>query len=158
MKRLIMGCGQTFKDNKEAVRLDINKDHKPDVVWDLNKHPLPFKDETFSDIQAHAILEHLGTQGDAKFFFDEFSEYWRILKPLGTFHASIPDFRSQDAWGDPSHRRIMTIQTISFLSQDYYDLVGKTSMSDFRYLWKKNFNLIDYHVKEECLHFLLQKV
>jgi len=158
MRKLILGCGQRFKDDESAVRLDINPDHNPDIVWDLNNHPLPFKDEEFDEIHAYSVLEHLGSQGDEKFFFKEFGEYWRILKLHGTLNACVPDFRSSDQWGDPSHKRVITIQTISFLCQDFYDLVGKTSLTDFRYLWDKNFNLVDYAVRQELLYFILQKI
>ena len=87
MKELIIGCGsRTVKDlsfgNSEfenPVRLDINSDHKPDIVWDLTVHPLPFKDNEFDEIHAYQVLEHLAYQGDYEFFFKEFTEYHRIL-------------------------------------------------------------------------------
>ena len=91
MKELIIGCGsRTVKDlsfgNSEfenPVRLDINADHNPDIVWDLTVHPLPFQDNEFDEIHAYQVLEHLAYQGDYEFFFKEFTEYHRILKPGG---------------------------------------------------------------------------
>ena len=56
-----------------VTRLDINPDHKPDIVWDLRQHPLPFENDSFDEIHAYEVLEHLAMQGDYKFFFAEFS-------------------------------------------------------------------------------------
>ena len=159
-----MGCGsRTEKDLSmgdpafhDLVRLDINKDHNPDVVWDLRNHPLPFADEAFDEIHAYQVLEHLANQGDYEFFFEEFTEYHRILKPGGFFCASVPVGIWQ--WGDPSHRRAITAETLIFLDQSSYDQVGQTSMSDFRHIYKANFKLIFSQEDESGYYFILQRV
>ena len=47
---LLVGCGTNRKKRlaypnrrewRDLVTLDMNEDHKPDVVWDLEKMPLP---------------------------------------------------------------------------------------------------------------------
>jgi len=132
-----------------VTRLDNNADHEPDVVWDLQQHPLPFEDNSFDEIHAYEVLEHLAQQGDYKFFFAEFCEYWRILKPGGLFIASVPSRSSVWAWGDPSHTRIIQPQSMVFLDQDEYTRqVGVTTMSDFRYLYKAHFKTV-YSREEE---------
>lgn len=167
-KELLIGCGsRTNKDiylnNQDkflnVTRLDINADHDPDVVWDLRQHPLPFEDNTFDEIHAYEVLEHLAQQGDYLFFFAEFSEYWRILKPNGFFFASVPDRKSPWAWGDPSHRRLIQPQTLVFLDQTEYEKqVGNTQMSDFRYLYKANFKRVFIQSNEITLKFVLQAI
>jgi predicted SAM-dependent methyltransferase len=163
MKELIIGCGsRIIKDlsfgNQEfenPVRLDINTDHKPDIVWDLTVHPLPFKDNEFDEIHAYQVLEHLAYQGDYEFFFKEFTEYHRILKPGGFFMASVPN--GVWTWGDPSHRRSITKETLTFLDQDSYKQVGETTMSDFRYLYKADFKVVYTNENENGFYFVLQK-
>jgi SAM-dependent methyltransferase len=167
MKELLLGCGsRTSKDlcvnDKKTfdnvTRLDINAEHKPDVVWDLTKHPLPFADEEFDEIHAYEVLEHLAQQGDYEFFFKEFTEYHRILKPGGFFYASCPARSSVWAWGDPSHKRIISRETLVFLSQKQYEQVGRTQMSDFRYLYKADFQTVYVDVKNDVTYFILQKI
>lgn len=165
MKELLLGCGsRTSKDlfvegRKEfenVVRLDVNADHKPDVVHDLTQHPLPFADNEFDEIHAYEVLEHLAYQGDFKFFFSEFSEYWRILKPGGLFFATVPSIKSVWAWGDPSHKRVITLPNFVFLSQkQYQEQIGKTKMSDFRNIYQADFDLV-YHIDDgETFSFIL---
>jgi SAM-dependent methyltransferase len=64
---------------------------------------LPFDDNTFDEIHAYEVLEHIGKQGDWMRILREWSEWWRILKPGGHLYASSPLWSSEWAWGDPGH-------------------------------------------------------
>lgn len=163
---LLIGCGSSiakkvFVSGHEAfnkvTRLDINPDHHPDVVWDLRVHPLPFEDNSFNEIHAYEVLEHLAQQGDYKFFFAEFSEYWRILKDKGLFFLTVPERNSVWAWGDPSHTRIIQPENFVYLNQDEYTRqVGVTAISDFRYLYKADFKSVFMEVKDGILSAVLK--
>lgn len=166
MKELLLGCGsRTTKDlyisgNQDfanVVRLDINPDHKPDVVHDLTIHPLPFSSNEFDEIHAYEVLEHIADQGDYHFFFEEWSEYWRILKDGGYFFGSVPAVNSEWVWGDPSHKRVIQRESLVFLSQKQYEeQVGKTKMSDFRYLYKADFQCIHAENRNGTFYFILK--
>lgn len=157
-KRKVVSIGNEGYEWGDPVFLDINPDVKPDVVHDLNVRPLPFKDEEFDEIHAYEVLEHIGMQGDYKGFFAEFDEYWRILKPGGLLVGSCPKHDSLWAWGDPSHVRIISPGTITFLSQRAYkEQCGVTPMTDFRYLWDKDFDLVMSNESEHSWFFVLQK-
>lgn len=168
MKELLMGCGSRTtkdlyvndkKDFENVVRCDINADHKPDMVVDLRKHPLPFQNEEFDEIHAYDVLEHLAQQGDYEFFFREWSEYYRILKPGGHFFGSCPSWNGSWAFGDPSHTRVISRETLVFLSQEQYrQQVGKTKMSDFRYLYKADFVPVRLQDAGGTFYFIMKKV
>jgi SAM-dependent methyltransferase len=144
---------------KELITLDINEDHNPDVVHDLEVLPYPFEDNQFDEIHAYEVLEHTGAQGDYKFFFAQFSELWRILKPDGVLYATVPEWKSIWAWGDPSHKRIINEGTIVFLSQkEYEQQVGITAMSDFRYLYKADFNIVHASYEGDQFCFALRAI
>src|SRR5262245_54216843 len=116
MAELLIGCGSRrdkliYTDDpkwQKLTTLDCNPDHKPDVVWDLNERPLPFKVNIFDEIHAYEVLEHLGRGvGDYRSWFEEWSEWWRLLKPGGHFCGTSPSLNSRWLFGDPSHRRVV---------------------------------------------------
>jgi hypothetical protein len=166
-KELILGAGSS-KDKRlsldgstifdDPVTLDINADHNPDVVWDMNQLPLPFAAESFDEIHAYEVLEHCGRQGDYKFFFDQFTDFWRLLKPNGHMLVTVPSPQSVWALGDPSHTRIIQKENLVFLNQaEYESQVGKTPMSDFRYIYKVDFRPVALQDDGEVFWFILKR-
>jgi SAM-dependent methyltransferase len=167
-RELLIGCGsrrdKLMQVNGQAewdelTTLDINPDHKPHVVWDLMKLPLPFENDAFDEIHAYEVLEHTGQQGDYKFFFAQFSEFWRILKPKGVLFATVPARDSIWAWGDPSHTRIISQESLVFLKQpNYTDNIGKNAMSDFRNIYKADFDIIFSDTSDGGYRFAIQAI
>lgn len=176
-KALLLGCGRRRErqiwlaaekeaglheqaksfTGSELVTLDIDPAVNPDVVWDLEKLPLPFPDDTFDEIHAYEVLEHTGTQGDWRFFFAQFGEFYRILKPQGMFYATVPDFKADSAWGDPGHKRCLPPMNFVFLNQEIYKTdVGKSTMTDYRPWWKGDFQGVLAEVKGTSLYLAMQ--
>lgn len=164
---LLLGCGSRHvkdiflpgkKEWSDLVTCDINPAHKPDVVWDLMDIPYPFMGNTFDEIHAYEVLEHTGQQGDYRFFFAQWMEFYRIIKPNGYFFASVPMWNTVWAYGDPSHSRVITKESLIFLDQENYTQIGNTSMTDFRYLYQGHFRLISFLEGEMKLTFTLQAI
>jgi SAM-dependent methyltransferase len=147
-RELLIGCGakrdKRLGQTQEWVNLttlDISETHHPDVVHDLEILPLPFEENTFDEIHAYEVLEHTGRQGDWRFFFAQWSEFYRILKPDGQFFASVPDWQSPWALGDPGHTRIVMSEWLVFLAQpEYTRQVGVTPMADYRHVYRADFD------------------
>jgi hypothetical protein len=150
-RELLIGCGNSRVKKLKRARypawqnlttIDIDPNAKPDLLWNLTDLPLPFEENTFNEIHAYEVLEHTGRQGDYVFFFAQFTDFWRILKPGGLLFATAPLPNSVWAWGDPSHSRILSKESLTFLDQqEYINQVGITPMSDFRYLYQADFVL-----------------
>lgn len=166
-KELLIGCGSA-RDKRmscdgnyewhDLVTLDNNADHEPDYIWDLMHEdvlPAMWANE-FDEIHAYEVLEHLGQQGDYKLFFRQFEAIHRALKPGGHLLASVPARDSVWAWGDPSHTRIITPEQLIFLRQKSYEQVGKTSMSDFRHIYKADFDIVYQAEADETFYFILK--
>lgn len=168
MSELLLGCGSSRAKKlqvngraewSDVVTLDYNGDHKPDVVHDMGQLPLPFTDDSFDEIHAYECLEHVGTQGDYKFFFAQFSDLWRILKPDGVLLGTVPLPSSPWAWGDPSHTRLIPKESFVFLCQPQYEAqVGITPMSDFRFCYKADFDVVHLRENGHCLEFGLRAI
>lgn len=165
-QELLIGCGRRFDKRLTAdgkwtfhnpTTLDYNPDHGTDVVWDLNNLPLPFEDNLFDEIHAYEVLEHIGSQGDYKTFFAQFTEFHRILKPNGYFMATCPSRHSPWAWGDPSHTRVLQKENLHFLVQENYTKeVGVTSMSDFRSIYSVDYTIVYSKEDDNSFQFILQ--
>jgi SAM-dependent methyltransferase len=165
-RELLIGCGDS-RDKRisfegvptkfeNLTTLDIRPSTGADVIHDLNVLPYPFEDNTFDEIHAYECLEHCGKQGDADFFFAQFSEFFRILKPGGHLCGTVPMWDSVWSWGDPSHTRVITAASLSYLDQDHYtEQYGKTSTSDFRHIWKGDFK-VTVQETEHQLGFVLK--
>jgi SAM-dependent methyltransferase len=146
---LLIGCG-----NSRRKKLTLNDvwewsdlttmDHDPncgaDIIHDLEETPWPLADSSFDEVHAYEVLEHIGAQGDFRAFFAQFGEMYRVLKPGGMLYATVPGWDDVWAWADPSHRRVIAPQTLVFLDQaQYQNQIGRTAMTDFRWLWKGDF-------------------
>ena len=156
--QLLVGAGNSrekkvFVPGREQwdglVTLDLMQDTRPDVVWNIEHRPLPFAANSFDEIHAYDVLEHLSAQGDWKGFFSEWSEWWRLLKPGGLMCAVSPHWSSPWAWMDPGHRRVYGPELLGFLDQTMYaDQIGQTPMTDYRSVWDGDFEPVRLHLHD----------
>jgi len=156
MPEILLGAGSNHSKKlgfspewDGLITVDINPDHKPDVLHDLSVLPLPFADDCADEIHAYDVMEHVGAQGDWRFFFDQWSDIWRVLKPGGVFFGISPHHSSPWAWGDPGHTRIVGKEQLFFLSQPNYAEVGKTPMTDYRFCYRADFDQIESAVTQD---------
>jgi len=105
-KKLNLGAGK-INVKEGYVNLDMINYPEIDVVWDLNKLPLPFKDEEFDEILARNILEHVN-------YVPLMNELYRILKPKGKIKIGIPHFTSMESYSDPTHINFFSYLTMSY--------------------------------------------
>jgi len=170
---------------QNLTTLDNNREVAPDVVCDLDTlydwtftdcpqglrdltesptgrpYDLRFSDSVFDEVHAYEVLEHLGYQGNAPMLLNHFTQIWRILKPNGYLCATVPSRYSPWLWGDPSHRRLINEETLSFLDQDNYkqlDGPRPTSMSDFRGIYSADFKIVERQDNHKQFFFILQAV
>ena len=97
---LNLGCG--FNKMRGFINVDAYDICKPDVVWDLNKMPWPWPDNTIDHIFAAHILEHLED------WWGAFKECARILKPMGTLEVRVPDESESSAGTYRDHKHIIS--------------------------------------------------
>jgi len=98
--KLNLGSGRDIKEGWTNV--DFIKAEGIDVVWNLDKFPYPFKDNSVDEILLNHILEHL--------WYPEkvIEELWRITKYKGKITIRVPHFSCWAVWGDIIHKRTFT--------------------------------------------------
>ena len=167
MPELLIGAGSNHAKQikfggrsewSDLTTIDFNGDHNPDVIHDLERIPLPFDDDTFDELHAYHVLEHIGRQGDWRFFFAQFSDFWRILKPGGAICAVCPSWNGKWTWGDPGHTRLISRESLIFLCQPEYAQVGQSPMTDYRFVYKADFDLIWKQEDDEAFAFVIKAV
>lgn len=132
-KKLNLGCGKEILEG--YTNLDIIKLEGTDVVHDLNKFPFPFKDNTFDEILAKSILEHLYDLQKT------LEELWRISKPNAIINIGVPHFESLGATVDPTHKQFFT-----YYSFDYYCENAKKGIDQLDYYSKVRFRIIERRI------------
>ena len=117
MKKLNLGCGRDIRQG--WINLDIKELPGVDVAHNVEDLPLPFDDQSFDEILARDILEHID-------YIPVLKELHRILKGGGQLAIQVPHFTSVDNFIDPTHRCQFSIQTFDFFvaymndARDYY--------------------------------------
>lgn len=152
----------------ELQTLDNNPLCHPDILWDLNVIPwsrlgnegaYPLASDSYDEIHAYEVLEHLGQQGNFRAFFAMFEEIWRLLKPGGFLCATCPSRRDQWLWGDPGHTRVILPCSLMFLNQpQYLEQQGATAMSDYRHVYVADFDILTSHDNGARHMFVLRAV
>lgn len=165
-RQLLLGAGRHHEKRMgvdgddqwgELTTVDSDPSTGAHVICDLDVLPYPLPDDRYDEVHAYEVLEHLGSQGDWRFFFAQFDELWRILKPDGLLFATVPSAQSPWAWADPGHRRIITANTLQFLCRAWYpDALAKTMASDYRTAFKGDWEIVNGHDDNDQLRFVMR--
>jgi len=99
--KLNIGCGDKIRFG--WVNLDRIGYLGVNVIHDLERYPYPFKDNTFSDIHAEQVIEHLEK------FHTSVNELIRILRPEGVLKMIVPHFSDASAH-HPYHKRYFSCE------------------------------------------------
>ncbi len=110
--KLNIGCGG--KKLRGYTNLDFSADVNPDIVWDLEKGPLPFQDNIFSKIVAEHVLEHISN------FVSLMHELWRICENGAVIKIKTPFYSSWGQFNDPTHVRFFSPFTFNYFRGSGY--------------------------------------
>jgi SAM-dependent methyltransferase len=130
--RLNLGCGDDILDG--FVNVDIAPLPGVDLVHDLSDLPLPFEDESVSEIVCRDVLEHLD-------YVPVLRDLHRILRPAGTIWISVPHYSSRSAFSDPTHRAWFSSYTWRYFTGEkrgyYFDF--RFSRADVKITFERHF-------------------
>jgi SAM-dependent methyltransferase len=120
-KTLDVGCGR--KKVNGAIGLDRFPVEGVDVVHDLEVFPYPFENNSFDEIYASHIIEHVES---VSLFMDELH---RIAKPGAKLYIKTPHYSYSNSWRDPTHRWHFSVYSFEYFTQghaaDYYASAAK---------------------------------
>lgn len=121
--KLNLGCGKVIKKSspqEKWINMDIAKLPGVDIVWNLDKYPWPFKNNTFDEVYASHVIEH------AADLIKCMEELYRIIKQKGMINIKVPFFPGLYAMNDPTHKHFFTYFTFEYFTPDHtYDYYSK---------------------------------
>ena len=106
MPRILdVGCGPTKYPG--SIGLDMNPSTAADVICHLDHGGLPFRDNSFDQVRAEHVIEHVAN------IIATMEEFHRVTRPGGTIFLATPHYTDYSSFRDPTHR--WHLNTYSFI-------------------------------------------
>lgn len=141
MQRLILGSGPHWPKHPGDVFVDIRPFENVDVVHDLNKTPWPFEENSYDEISAIHVVEHLQS------LLDFMNEAHRILKPGGSLYIETPcaGMDPDLEFADPTHVRC-------YRKHSFINYFSRAGIAKFGYT-DRAWCIMHLEVKDNCIIF-----
>jgi ubiquinone/menaquinone biosynthesis C-methylase UbiE len=105
---LDLGCGP--RKFPGSIGADRNPNTAADVLCDFDRGYLPFADNSFDQVRAIHIIEHVA---DA---IRTVEELHRVTRPGGTLLIVTPHYTDASSFADPTHRRHLNSFSFRFFN------------------------------------------
>jgi len=107
---LDVGCG--INKYPGAIGLDRNPHTRADVIADLDHFPFPFRDNSFGEVRAVHVIEHVADVIRAM------EEFHRLLIPGGRAFLVTPHYTDFSSFCDPTHRWHLNSYSLRYFGSD----------------------------------------
>lgn len=108
---LNLGCGRRRVEG--AVNVDVTAETSPDVLHDLNVRPWPFADDSFDEVLAHDVIEHLAET------IATLEEIHRVCRRGARVELTVPHFSCSNAFTDPTHRHFFGRFSFGYVTEGH---------------------------------------
>jgi SAM-dependent methyltransferase len=123
---LDVGCG--INKYPGSIGLDRNPRTRADVIANLDHFPFPFRDNSFREIRAVHVIEHVSD------VIRTMEEFHRLLAPGGRVFIVTPHYTDFSSFCDPTHRWHLNSFSLRYFGDDaggyeYYSHARFTEIS-----------------------------
>jgi len=108
-----------------SIGIDRNPACRADVLCDLDHIPYPFADNSFDQLRAIHVIEHLSD------VIRSMEEFHRLVRPGGRVRIETPHYTDFSSFCDPTHRWHLTTFSFRYFGEDHAGF-GYYSRSKFR--------------------------
>ncbi|HZQ53350.1 MAG TPA: methyltransferase domain-containing protein [Bryobacteraceae bacterium] len=127
---LDVGCG--INKYPGSIGLDRNPNTRADVIADLDHVPFPFRDDSFGEIRAIHVIEHVSD------VIRTMEEFHRLLAPGGRVFIVTPHYTDFSSFCDPTHRWHLNSFSLRYFGDD---------AGGYEYYSQARFREISTHVR-----------
>lgn len=107
---LDVGCG--IKKYPGSIGLDRNPHTNADVIADLDHVPYPFRSDSFREIRATHVIEHVSD------VIATIEEFHRLLAPGGRAVIITPHYTDFSSFCDPTHKWHLNSFSLRYFGKD----------------------------------------
>jgi len=137
--KLNLGCGRDYK--KGYINCDWSNKVGADKIVDLNKFPLPFKDNSIDEIVMNHVLEHFHEP------ITFFKEFYRICKKNAVVKIRVPYFSSESAFSMLDHYHQFTYTSFDALDKHHpchWQSVGNFKIVKKKLIWRRELKFLSF--------------
>jgi predicted SAM-dependent methyltransferase len=103
---LDVGCG--LSKFPGSIGIDANPQTSADVICDLDRGHLPFRENSFDEVRAVHLIEHVED------VITTMEEFHRVARPGGTIFLVTPHYTDISSYTDPTHRRHLSTESFHY--------------------------------------------
>lgn len=108
---LDVGCG--LNKYPGSIGIDRNPSSRADVICDLDRFPYPFADDSFEQVRAIHVIEHVAD------VVRSMEEFHRLLGPGGRVRIETPHYTDFSSFCDPTHRWHLNSYSFRYFGEDH---------------------------------------
>lgn len=127
---LDVGCG--INKFPGAIGIDRNLNTRADVIADVDQYHFPFADNSFREVRAIHVIEHVSD------VIRTIEEFHRLLEPGGQAVIVTPHYTDFSSFCDPTHRWHLNSFSLRYFGEDH---------GGYRYYSTAKFREIFVHVR-----------
>ncbi len=109
-RTLDVGCGRNKRPG--AIGLDSNRNTAADVVADINRGALPFRDDSFERVWLVHVIEHVAD------VVATVEEVHRVTRAGGVVVIETPHYTDFSSFCDPTHRWHLNTFSFRYFTED----------------------------------------
>jgi SAM-dependent methyltransferase len=110
-RTLDVGCG--INKYPGAIGIDRNPDCRPDVLCDIDQLPYPFADNSFDQLRAIHVIEHVTD------VIRSMEEFHRLVRGGGRVRIETPHYTDFSSFCDPTHRWHLNTFSFRYFGDDH---------------------------------------
>jgi SAM-dependent methyltransferase len=107
---LDVGCG--VNKYPGSIGIDRNPRSRADIIADLDSFPYPIHDNSFDELRAVHVIEHVGD------VMKTMEEFHRLVRPGGRVFIATPHYTDFSSFCDPTHRWHLNSFSLRYFGDD----------------------------------------